>query len=32
MEGQELSNAVTKFVTCSSDRTIRFWHHIDSSI
>jgi mitogen-activated protein kinase binding protein 1 len=23
---------LTKFVTCSSDRTIRFWHHIESSI
>lgn len=22
---------LTKFVTCSSDRTIRFWHHIDST-
>jgi WD40 repeat protein len=25
-------NGLTKFVTCSSDRTIRFWHYIDSSL
>jgi len=25
-------NGLTKFVTCSSDRTIRFWHFIDPSI
>ena len=23
---------LTKFMTCSSDRTVRFWHHIDSTM
>ena len=32
-EGQGLVNesGLTRFVTCASDRTIRFWHFVDSS-
>jgi hypothetical protein len=26
------TSGVTKFVTCSSDRTIRFWHFVDPNI
>jgi hypothetical protein len=29
MEKCENEDYLTKFVTCSSDRTIRFWHYID---
>ena len=28
----ENEDSLTKFVTCSSDRTIRFWNYIDSSV
>lgn len=28
----ENETGITKFVTCSSDRTIRFWHYIDPTL
>lgn len=28
----ENESGITKFATCSSDRTIRFWHYIDPSL
>jgi hypothetical protein len=30
MEKCQFEEHLIKFATCSSDRTIRFWHHIDS--
>jgi hypothetical protein len=32
LETTSVEEGLTKFVTCSSDRTIRFWHHLDQSL
>lgn len=31
MEKCQFEENLTKFATCSADRTIRFWHYIESS-
>lgn len=32
MEKCQFDQNLTKFATCSTDRTIRFWHHIDTGL